>query len=154
MIKRILILILLILPIAICCVLSQYYTIAINQTESLSGTIFLVRKGILPNRQDQFVVFQAPETSRHQTNLIKLVGGMAQDHVTRQGLDYYINNRFIGSAKLHDKTGHPVKLSDTGIIPEGKYFVYTKHEDSYDSKYQEIGWIDQHSIIGVAYEIY
>ena len=35
-------------------------------------------------------------------------------------------------------------------IPQHKFFAYTPHKDSYDSRYQEIGLIDEKDIIGVA----
>jgi conjugal transfer pilin signal peptidase TrbI len=40
------------------------------------------------------------------------------------------------------------------MIPQGKYFVWTPHIDSYDSRYDEIGLVDERTIIGVAYPLF
>ncbi len=37
-----------------------------------------------------------------------------------------------------------------GVIPPHKFFAYTPHKDSFDSRYQEIGLIDEKDIIGTA----
>jgi len=42
---------------------------------------------------------------------------------------------------------HPI---ETGKIPAHKFFAYTPHRDSFDSRYKEIGLIDEKDIIGTA----
>lgn len=39
---------------------------------------------------------------------------------------------------------------ESGKIPAHKFFAYTPHKDSFDSRYQEIGLIDEKDIIGTA----
>jgi type IV secretory pathway protease TraF len=42
---------------------------------------------------------------------------------------------------------HPIRIN---VIPSKKFFAYTPHKDSFDSRYQEIGLIDEKDIIGTA----
>ncbi|NBV06282.1 MAG: hypothetical protein EBS06_03480 [Proteobacteria bacterium] len=42
---------------------------------------------------------------------------------------------------------HPIEID---VIPSKKFFAYTPHKDSFDSRYQEIGLIDEKDIIGTA----
>ncbi len=68
--------------------------------------------------------------------------------------EYFINGRFIGTAKDYSKAGVLTKKTKSGVIPEGRYFVYAPHKDSFDSRYEEIGWISNSEVIGHAYPIY
>ena len=140
-------------PIALLYMISLFWMIAINQTGSLQYTLFLVRKSVLPVK-GQYIIFRAPGNGLYNKPFIKLVGGVEGDAVTRDGYSYYVNGKYIGKAKEFSKSGNPVKLGPVGDIPQGNYFVYTNNKDSYDSRYEEIGWVKSSNIIGVAYPIY
>lgn len=86
--------------------------------------------------------------------------------------EIYVNGKYIGVVKPYskklleelesyrnDKTKDINKFSarefglhsiEPGIIPEHKFFAYTPHKNSFDSRYKEIGLIDEKNIIGVA----
>ena len=61
-----------------------------------------------------------------------------------------VSGKMIGVIKPYSKKGKPLSAVKDGIIPSGKFFAYTTHKDSYDSRYQEIGLIDETQIIGTA----
>lgn len=83
--------------------------------------------------------------------------------------EVYVNGKSIGIVKPFSKKLLPAlefarnkkeeKFSikefslnaiDAGKIPTHKFFAYTPHKDSFDSRYQEIGLIDEKDIIGTA----
>jgi conjugal transfer pilin signal peptidase TrbI len=101
-------------------------------------------------------MFYAPSTTRFKKGetLIKQVRGIPQDRVTREDRVFYVNGEVLGVAKIHSLTGTPLQLGPTGLIPNRKYCVGASHVNSYDSRYEEIGWIDEKSIVGVAYPLF
>jgi conjugal transfer pilin signal peptidase TrbI len=140
-------------PMMMVYITSFFWVVAVNQTDSLPYKLILIRKAALPER-GQYVVFKAPDNGRYNNPFIKLVGGAGGDTVSREGRSYYVAGRHIGDAKEFSKLGEPTNLGPVGVIPEGSYFVYTNNKDSYDSRYQEIGWVESSNIIGIAYPIY
>lgn len=84
---------------------------------------------------------------------IKQVVGAEGDVVSVRGREVFINGQLVGRAKLKakvdDRALYP--LTEVGVIPKGKYYFKAPHEDSYDSRYSEIGLIDKSDIRGKAY---
>ncbi|MDF3047701.1 MAG: hypothetical protein K0R73_819 [Candidatus Midichloriaceae bacterium] len=144
----------LVVPIIFLCLFTQYFGIVINNSDSLKHKLFLIRKGILPEVCGDYIVFRVPNNGVYEGNFVKLVGGMKGDVVTATDRRYSVNGRPVGYAKAHSKDGRPTNLGPVGQIPEGQYFVYTNHPDSYDSKYKEIGWVGSANVVGVAYPIF
>ena len=64
--------------------------------------------------------------------------------------NFYINGKKIARAKEMSMMHQPLKVGPVGVIPKGHYFVYTPHYDSYDSRYNDIGWIGPDQVIGTA----
>ena len=110
-----------------------HYQFAWNTTNSLPQKLFIIKIGRLP---------------------AKNVIGASNDIVTKQGQAFYINGEKIAVAKTHSLKGRSLQTGTVGMIPKGKYFVWTPHIDSYDSRYDEIGLIDERTIIGVAYPLF
>lgn len=140
-------------PLLFVYITSLFWVLALNHTESLPYKLFLIRKDALPEK-GQYAVFKAPSNGRYNQPFIKRVGGTEGDIVARDGRGYYVSGKYIGDAKEFSKAGEPTKLGPVGVIPEGSYFVYTNNKDSYDSRYEEIGWVKSSDILGVAYPIY
>lgn len=132
--------------------ISQFWMIAINSTDSVEHKVFIVRKGVIPDAKGQYIVFQPHD--KGPAPFIKLVGGTRGDTVTREGRSYYVSGKYVGDAKEFSKSGEPTKLGPVGVIPQGSYFVYTGNKDSYDSRYEGIGWVKSSDVIGVAYAVY
>lgn len=65
-------------------------------------------------------------------------------------LQIYVAGKLIGNIKAYSKKNIPLHPLETKIIPKNKFFAYSPHIDSYDSRYQEIGLIDEKDIIGTA----
>lgn len=131
------------------------YQFAWNKTESLPQKLFIIKMGELPLKYD-YIMFYAPSTStlKSKSTVIKKVIGVSGDVVTKTEQTFYINDKKIGIAKTHSLKGRLLREGKVGIIPKGKYFVWTPNKNSYDSRYDEIGLIDERYIIGVAYPLF
>jgi conjugal transfer pilin signal peptidase TrbI len=128
---------------------------AINMTESLPQRLFLVRFNQKPKVGD-FIVFRGPEHLKIPETLTftKQVKGKGGDIVTRKERNFFINDHWVGKAKTHSLKGEPLAFGPVGVIPEGQYYVATDHKDSFDSRYQDVGWISISQCIGVAYPLW
>lgn len=131
-----------------------YAQLAFNYTDSVNGYLFVIVKDKTYPKPGDLIAFFPPENQFYSHGrFIKYVKGVQGDIVDKKGLNFYINNQFIGAAKGFSLTGIPLESSEAGVIPPGKLFVWTPHHDSFDSRYKEIGWIDQNRLIGRAYRI-
>lgn len=136
--------------------LSPWYRLGINGTESLPGVIYLVLKAETPDNRGELVAFYPPENRFYRQDMffIKKVMGMPGDEVTRQSQDFYINGEYFATAKTHSQSGKSLHPGPVGTIPNDHYFVWTPHPDSYDSRYEDIGWITKDRVIGRAVRLF
>ncbi|MFA7606526.1 MAG: S26 family signal peptidase [Rhodocyclaceae bacterium] len=137
-------------------ILSPWYRLGINGTESLPGVFYLVLKTETPAARGDLVAFYPPQNRFYPQGMffIKKAMGMPGDKVTREDLDFHINGDYIATAKTRSRSGQPLQAGPTGVIPAGRYFVWTPHPDSYDSRYEDIGWISKDRIIGRAVRLF
>lgn len=133
----------------------QNFGYAINLTESLPYKVFIIHLNKKPKIGD-YVLFKAPINSQLPTNtrLIKLILAGAEDNVTVKGRDFSINDKWVATAKTQSLHGEPLRIGPTGKLKQGQYYVGTIHPDSFDSRYQRMGWITQDLILGVAYPLW
>jgi conjugal transfer pilin signal peptidase TrbI len=125
-----------------------------NITTSMPYKHFLVMFSNNIQRGD-LVSFKAPPGSGYDgLNITKKVVGIPGDVVTTENRDIFINGKYIATAKEFSKQGNPLQVFSGGIIPANHYFVWVKHPDSYDSRYQEIGLIDEKSVVGISYPLW
>ncbi len=64
--------------------------------------------------------------------------------------EVFVGDKLIGVAKTHSLKGAPLEIIASGVIPVHKFFAYTPHKDSFDSRYNDLGLIDAKDIIGTA----
>ena len=129
------------------------YEIVRNYSESLPYRFVVVKKGAMPSKKDQIFVFYVrnnPLLKVSKIKFIKLVGGLPGDVIGVHNKEIFINKNSIGLIKSHSKKGEVLNAVVSGKIPQGKFFAYTPHKDSFDSRYKEIGLINEKDIIGVA----
>lgn len=135
-------------------VFSFYFMIGLNATESLNGTLFIVVKGSIPER-GQLIAFWPPKNDFYNSSwFTKTVGGVGGDKVTTDGQSFFVNGNYIGNAKTKAKNGALLDAGPVGIVCPNCFFVFTTHPDSFDSRYEQIGWIPQSNVIGRAYRIF
>jgi conjugal transfer pilin signal peptidase TrbI len=134
-------------------ILQANFQLVVNRSESLPIRSVLVLKGKIPNKIDQIFVFRVknnPHYPNQEKEFIKLVGGFAGDQIKIQDREVYVSEKMIGVAKAESLKGLPLTMIDTGTIPPHKFFAYTPHKDSLDSRYQDLGLVDEKDIIGTA----
>lgn len=135
--------------------LSPWYRLGINGTDSLPGVLYLVLKEQYPETPGDLFAFHPPKNRFYRDSMffIKKTIGMPGDEVTREDDRFYINGEYVGTAKHHSSTGELLMPGPVGVIPDGHYFVWTPHPDSYDSRYEDISWISKDRIIGRAFRL-
>lgn len=135
--------------------MSRYYAIEITVTDSVPYRIFWLKKGVLPQKYE-WVSFIAPENGVYpkDTCFTKRVLGIAGDVVQIQQREFWINDQYVTYAKPVSKSGEPLVLGPAGIIPSKRYFVHAPHQDSFDSRYRNIGWIYESQILGTAVPLF
>lgn len=128
------------------------YRFALNETDSLPNWAFIADQGHRTPRRGELVAYLPPPNPYYPPGMAfgKIVGGVPGDLVERRGRTFFVNGRPVGVAKTHARDGRPVDPGPVGRIPPGRYFVYTPHPDSLDSRYALMGWIPQSRILGVA----
>lgn len=134
-------------------ILSPFIGLSWNITKSLPGHLYVYVKFMEPGLSD-VAAFVPPKNPYYtRTNFIKIVRGIPGDVVTIEGRDFYINGLRVGTAKPQSMGGDDLPLGESGVIPEGKYFLWTSHPDSFDSRYGYIGFVDEEAFLGRAFRI-
>ena len=134
-------------------VLQPNFEIVINRSQSLPINFVLIKKGELPTKKDSIFVFKVrnnPHYKMKETNFIKLLGGTSGEKIIVNDRNIFVEGRLIGAAKTNTLKGQSLTMAESGIIPPHKFFAYTTHKDSFDSRYKDLGLIDEKDIIGTA----
>jgi conjugal transfer pilin signal peptidase TrbI len=132
---------------------SPFVKLGFNATDSVDGTVFLIVKDSVPPKGG-LVAFWPPENDfYHNIWFVKYLKGVPGDRVDWQERLFFINGESIGIAKPASRNGVALRPSEGGVIPKGFYFVWTPHADSFDSRYEPIGWIPRHRLIGRAFRL-
>ena len=131
-----------------------HFSLRIDVSNSLDEKGYLISNNKHPKRLD-YIEFMPPQTSKAPQgySFVKIVKGVAGDRVTIKDRDVYINEEYVGTAQPQSKNGVNLQMISETIIPENHYFVWTPHEYSYDSRYQDIGLISANLIQGIAHPI-
>ena len=124
--------------------------VSINWTESLPFWAFVVDKRAEPKVGD-YIDFWPPNNPYYDDiAFVKQVVAGPGDLVTCEGRRFFLEGREIALAKEVSQAGDILHLGPCGVVPDGHYFVLTPHKDSFDSRYQEIGYVPRDRIRGVA----
>jgi len=135
--------------------MSNHISLAINISSSLPQHVFLVIKNQAV-KKGNYVTFYPKKNSIYDNKIpfTKIVAGTEGDIVKEENRRFYVNNQYIGKAKLVSSKGTPLKKGLTGTIRKNELFVYSPNPDSFDSRYSQIGWIPYGHVVGRAYPIF
>ena len=127
------------------------YRLSLNTSESLPGYLYLVQVGVLPAKGD-YVAIRPPKNRFFPAWLgfLKRVRGVAGDVIEERGRKFFVNGEELAYAKPQSLKGVPLQVGPVGVLPPGHYWVWTPHPDSFDSRYADVGWINQSRGIGRA----
>ena len=133
----------------------ENYALGLNSTHSLPGRLFLIERRQMPER-GELVAFRWPGGRQYPpgATFIKVLTGLPGDTVTRVDGVFHLNGLTVGSPKALDSQGLPLVAGPTGTLPAGRFFVWTPHPDSLDSRYDVPGWITQEQILGRAHVLF
>lgn len=129
------------------------YQLAVNVTESLTGSIFLIDKSDKKTVKGEFIAFAwngAPPIPNGIT-VIKRVTGITGDKIAVRNRFVFVNGESVGRAKELSRTGNALAVVSEGVIPHGYFFAAGDHPDSFDSRYNPPGLIANRQIKGRAY---
>ncbi|MEI6806916.1 MAG: S26 family signal peptidase [Myxococcaceae bacterium] len=146
------------------------YEFVLNHSESLPLKAIIIKKNKLPVEKGDIFVFYVRNNPAYQSKevkFIKMLGGSADDVISIKASEtlktlkteesaesplktLLVNGAEIGKIKTESLKGMALHQVSEGKIPPHKFFAYTTHTDSYDSRYSEIGLIDEKDIIGTA----
>lgn len=147
-------------PILGIAVLTHYFTLALNLSESLKGHVFLVAKQA--NRLGDFsrgdyITFRWHGGGGKPAGIwfTKIVRGVPGDEVTAQGpggRTIAVHGQIIGFAKPLSRDGKiALEPALPGLVPDRSFFVAGTHPDSLDSRYRVGGYVQEGEIIGKAW---
>ncbi len=138
----------------------RYFTLTINVSDSLPGSLFLVIKGAQP-RQGELAAFRYQGGGPYERGVLflKRVQGCHGAVVTATDRgdgyrDYFVDGEFVGRAKTLSKAGRPLQQGPVGVIPEGYYYMAAPNPDSLDSRYALVGWVADNQIVGRGIKIF
>lgn len=136
-------------------IFQQNFTFGINASESLPNTLYLIHKGAAIHRGD-YVAFRWHGGGPYPAGVtfIKIAAGVPGDRVTTVDRAFFVNGRFVGSAKTRGRDGKALVPMHDGVLGADEYYVSAPHPDSLDSRYSLTGWIPRNDFIGRAYAIF
>ena len=146
---------LLLLTVICTAMVAARYRLYINVSDSMPGWLYLVQlRGPVPSR-GALIAFQAPPTPFYPADAVflKYVAGLPGDQVAIRGRRWHLNQQYLGRIKTHARSGAPLQAGPQGELPAAHYAVWSPEEDSYDSRYQDIGWIAHERVIGRAHRL-
>ena len=124
--------------------------VSFNWTESLPFWAFWVDETADPQVGD-YVDFWPPENPYYrEISFVKQIVAGPGDRVTCEGRAFFVDGVQVALAKTHSQGGDPLTMGRCGVVPAGHYFVVTPHKDSFDSRYEDIGYVPKSHVRGVA----
>ncbi len=125
--------------------LSFYVNIIISETDSHHKHYFLHLPYCKPKLYNHTVFY----SQWYGKNIIKQIVGVEGDKVwySTDGC-LWVNDRKIGCLKSHSQKNQVLTPIVSQVIPEGYVFLYSDHEWSFDSRYQELGLVPLSSLQG------
>ena len=139
--------------------IAPLYRLAYNESDSLPGTLFLVKVGELPTcgpNTGEYVQFRMRKDTRwyQGERLLKVAKGCPGDVLSIVGRHIYINDWPAGEAVPALNDGTPMAMITAGVIAERHYYMWASHPASFDSRYAEFNVIPGQQIIGAATRIF
>jgi conjugal transfer pilin signal peptidase TrbI len=138
----------------------RYFTLTINVSDSLPGTLFLVQKEAKPRKGD-LAAFRYGGGGPYEMGalFLKQTLGVSGSEVLARDIgmgyrEYFVDGQSAGRAKPISKGGLVLQHGPVGIIPDGHFFMSAPHPDSLDSRYAFVGWVSETELVGRAISLF
>jgi conjugal transfer pilin signal peptidase TrbI len=102
-------------------------------------------------RKGDYVVFFSKEFN---TYFVKQVKGLPNDTVDYISGHVYVDNFNCGKVLKKSSSGKRFTLIQGSKVPEGCLYLYGPHPESFDSRYNEMGFISQCEIKEVVWPLF
>ncbi len=135
---------------------NAHYRIALNMSNSLPQSMFLIVLDTKPSAVGDYVAFewQRNDFYRRDWIFVKRVAGMQGQTISVTERAVFVDGQPVGYAKPRSMRGVPLEPIHAGVIPPGHVYAQASHPDSLDSRYSVTGLIQPSRVIGRAYEIF
>ena len=124
----------------------------LNISSSLPHFAYLVTNNKNELARDDLISFKKIVDGK-ELELVKTIAGVEGDLIEVKQNLLFINGNVYSRVLKRRTNGEPLTPIDSGVIPKNKYFSYTTHSRSFDSRYKQIGLIDKDVIKGKAYVV-
>lgn len=136
-------------------VIHNQISIVFNKSYSLPGRVFLVLKGVEPKRGDLFGFrYAGTDFYKRGRVMVKMLKGVEGDELRTVGREIWINDHYVSKAKTVSLDGKPLTMTHERKLEHGEFYAHGTHIDSYDSRYENMGIIQQNQIIGKAFRVF
>lgn len=134
----------------------SHYRIAINMSNSLPDSVYLIELGALPTQVGEYVAFEWQRDQFYRRNwlFVKRVGGVSGQTIDVRNRTIFVDGRPAGFAKRRSLLGVPLVPIRPGVIPADHWYVEADHPDSLDSRYEITGLVQAGRIVGKAYALF
>lgn len=132
--------------------LTQQFSFYINKSSSSPHTVFMARQWGGSLKRGQYIVFKHPLFSK---SLVKIVLGLPGDKINKNKDNIVVAG--VEGGRVLEKSptsGRPVHPLPDQTIPDNKVFVWAPADDSFDSRYEEMGLIPLESIKEEAWPLF
>lgn len=128
--------------------------IKVNLTPSIDKGIYWVMPGVPVMKGDDVAFYYQGSFFEKGAELLKHCVAMEGDSIERRGHQVFINH-FATPALLKSMSlqGVPLNPGPTGIVPKSHYYLLGDHKDSFDSRYDYVGFVHQDQVIGKAIKV-
>lgn len=133
-----------------------HYRIALNMSDSLPQSMYVVVLDSKPTAVGDFVAFEWQRNAFYRRDwvFVKRIAGLPGQKVSVINRTVFIDGRLVGYAKPQSSRGVPLEPIKEGIIPAGYVYAQAPHADSLDSRYSVTGLIQSSRVVGKAYAIF
>jgi len=124
--------------------------VSFNWTESRPFWVFYVDEDVEPELGD-YVDFWPPDNPYYEDiSFVKRIAAGPGDEVICEGRTFLAYGEILAKAKTHSQGGDELEQGPCGVVPDDHYFVVAPHKDSFDSRYEVIGYVPRDRVRGVA----
>jgi conjugative transfer signal peptidase TraF len=133
----------------------RWYQLYLNETDSVPGRLFLVRKAVDVSKGDTIVMsWRGGGGYPAGTKMLKVIEGVEGEAVNVVGQEVYVADRFIGEALAVSPRGTQIKPIASQIIPAHHLFLKNPSQTSFDSRYAAFGLVSKDSVVGRAHRVF
>jgi conjugal transfer pilin signal peptidase TrbI len=132
-----------------------WYRLFENPTHSISGTIFVWEKNVIPKKGELAVLkWKGGSGYAPDTLMFKSIIGVPGDVITVENTRVFINGALVAEALPSAPSGKPTPTIPAQTIPLNHFFLKNPAPDSFDSRYEAFGLVATSAIVGKAHKVF